>query len=270
MAHPDGNDAIVNISGCVYDGRLLTNNGTNSCGGFVGWHSAKTINVSNSLYVPSGSIPSGWTAITNGATFVRGNNSATDATCYFTEIMSTAQGTHAIANATAPANLGSLVQDYGMVTAYENSLLVDGTYYVAYNPSGTGAENDPYIISNNDDWLTFAAYVNGGNNFSGKFVKLTADISVSEMAGTSETNSFQGTFLGDGHTLTFTKGSTVPPSVTSRRRAASTPRRSSPPVLSPIATARQPSRTATSVSTSIADTPLPAPTAASWPCRKAM
>ena len=206
VAHPDGNDAIVNISGCVYDGRLLTNNGTNSCGGFVGWHSAKTINVSNSLYVPSGSIPSGWTAITNGATFVHGNNSATDATCYFTEIMSTAQGTHAIANATAPANLGSLVQDYGMVTAYENSLLVDGTYYVAYNPSGTGAENDPYIISNNDDWLTFAAYVNGGNNFSGKFVKLTADISVSEMAGTSETNSFQGTFLGNGHTLTFTKG----------------------------------------------------------------
>jgi hypothetical protein len=33
--------------------------------------------------------------------------------------------------ATAPANLGSLVEDYGMVKAYQNGILYDGKYYVA-------------------------------------------------------------------------------------------------------------------------------------------
>ena len=37
----------------------------------------------------------------------------------------------AVATATAPANLGSLVEDYGMVEAYANGILVGGTYYVA-------------------------------------------------------------------------------------------------------------------------------------------
>jgi len=37
----------------------------------------------------------------------------------------------AYTTATAPANLGSLVEDYGMVKAYANGILVGGTYYVA-------------------------------------------------------------------------------------------------------------------------------------------
>jgi hypothetical protein len=37
----------------------------------------------------------------------------------------------AYAFTTAPANLGELVKDYGMVKAYANGILVDGTYYVA-------------------------------------------------------------------------------------------------------------------------------------------
>ena len=71
------------------------------------------------------------------------------------------------------------------------------------NLSGTGTENDPYLIGSTDDWNNFAAVVSGGNTFSGKFVKLTSDISVSTMAGASDANSFQGTFDGDGHTLTL-------------------------------------------------------------------
>ena len=47
--------------------------------------------------------------------------------------------------------------------------------------------------------------------FSGQFVKIDADISVSTMAGTSDANSFQGTFDGDGQTLTFTKGTDAEP-----------------------------------------------------------
>ena len=64
-----------------------------------------------------------------------------------------------------------------------------------------------YTIGNETDWATFCSDVNNGTeNYSGKYVQLIANISVSEMVGTSS-HMFQGTFLGDGvHTLTFTKG----------------------------------------------------------------
>ena len=80
--------------------------------------------------------------------------------------------------------------------------------YVYTTLAGTGSEADPYIIGSTDNWNSFASYVNGGgNNYSGKFLKLTDDITVTDMVGTSETVSFQGTFLGNNKTLTFTKGS---------------------------------------------------------------
>jgi len=67
---------------------------------------------------------------------------------------------------------------------------------------GKGIEDTPFIVSSTDDWNEFANYVNGGYAFSGNFVKLGANVSVSTMAGTSDANSFQGTFDGDGHKLT--------------------------------------------------------------------
>jgi len=82
---------------------------------------------------------------------------------------------------------------------------------VAWPTQGTGIEGNPFIISSTDDWNGFANAVTGGCTFSGQFVKLDADISVSTMAGTSTDNSFQGTFDGDNHTLTFTKGSVSEP-----------------------------------------------------------
>ncbi len=80
----------TNIEGCVFNGRLLTTSGTNSCGGFVGWHGGATVSISNSLYAPS-SIPTGWTTITDGATFVRGGSPTID-NCYYTATMGAAQG----------------------------------------------------------------------------------------------------------------------------------------------------------------------------------
>jgi len=76
---------------------------------------------------------------------------------------------------------------------------------------GTGTADDPYVIDNADKWNYFANSVNNGYTFSGNFVKLGDDISVSTMAGTSDANSFQGTFDGDGNTLTFTKGKSQEP-----------------------------------------------------------
>ena len=60
------------------------------------------------------------------------------------------------------------------------------------------------VIKSTSDWNTFASAVNGGNDYRGKFVVLNADITVTDMVGTSS-NKFKGTFDGNGHTLNFTK-----------------------------------------------------------------
>ena len=77
-----------------------------------------------------------------------------------------------------------------------------------YGLPGGGTEENPYTISSSDDWNKFASGVYGGNDYSGKVVKLTADISVSQKVGTITGNvpgnAFCGTFLGDGHTITAT------------------------------------------------------------------
>ena len=77
-----------------------------------------------------------------------------------------------------------------------------------YGLPGGGTEENPYTISSSDDWNKFASGVYGGNDYSGKVVRLTADISVSQKVGTITGNvpgnAFCGTFLGDGHTITAT------------------------------------------------------------------
>ena len=73
--------------------------------------------------------------------------------------------------------------------------------------SGSGTTQDPYLITNNADWITFAQSVADGTTYEGQTVKLTADIAANVMAGshTSETDyhAFSGTFDGDGHTITL-------------------------------------------------------------------
>ena len=210
IALPEGN---ISFTGCVYTGRLLTTKDTNNCGGFVAWHNSKTFNFTHSLYAPDTTAPAdGETTITAGcATFVRGGSPANGSTCYYTETMGTEQGSKVIVLASAPSNFGSMVQDYGTVKVYDNGLLVAGRYYVACDIAGTGTEGNPYTIGSTGDWNTLASYVGYGHTFSGQFVKLGGDISVETMVGTGDTNSFQGTFDGGSHTLTFTKGTSAEP-----------------------------------------------------------
>ena len=74
-----------------------------------------------------------------------------------------------------------------------------------------GTQDDPYTIATTAEWDEFANFVNHGINYSGKYLKLGSDISVSTMVGVSDDKSFQGTFDGKSHTLTFTKGSSSAP-----------------------------------------------------------
>ena len=73
--------------------------------------------------------------------------------------------------------------------------------------TGSGTTDDPYLISSDAGWNTFAQSVTNGTTYAGQTVKLTADITATVMAGmhTSETNyhAFSGTFDGDGHTITL-------------------------------------------------------------------
>ena len=86
--------------------------------------------------------------------------------------------------------------------------------------NGSGTEADPYQISSVEDWNTFAAAVNGGHDYSGEFVKLTANIGTAENPVTQMVGdlvdavyySFKGTFDGDNHTLTFHYNYTEPSS----------------------------------------------------------
>lgn len=68
--------------------------------------------------------------------------------------------------------------------------------------AGSGTENNPYLISSTDDWLLFGELINRDTDYSGEFVKLAKDISVTTWVGTREDRPFSGTFDGGRHTLT--------------------------------------------------------------------
>lgn len=86
------------------------------------------------------------------------------------------------------------------------------TNNITVNPSlsGFGTSESPYTVGSTADWDLFASKVNSGtNNYSGKYVKLTANITVSETVGQRDGNPFSGIFLGDGHTITANISSTT-------------------------------------------------------------
>ena len=129
-----GSGNTITIDGCVFDGSFATTNGTINCGGFIGWVTYNKPTITNSLMAPA-SVAAGMLSNTF-ARWYTGNEGIYEPTitnCYYvaTTNLPTDQGTEAVATATAPANLGSLVEDYGMVKAYANGILVGGTYYVA-------------------------------------------------------------------------------------------------------------------------------------------
>ena len=88
----------------------------------------------------------------------------------------------------------------------------DMTLYAGWNLEvqglqGSGTDEDPYLINNNDDWSFFVQSITIGITYTGQTVKLTADIAATVMAGLHTNNSnylaFSGTFDGDGHTITL-------------------------------------------------------------------
>lgn len=73
--------------------------------------------------------------------------------------------------------------------------------------SGSGTAESPYLITSANDWNNIFANEANATTYwaSGVYVQLDANISVTNMVGTSG-NKYQGTFDGNWHTLTFNKG----------------------------------------------------------------
>ena len=143
------NRGKLNITGCLFDGKLLTTNGTKNCGGFVGWHEGGTTNISNSVYAPA-ALASGETEVLAGvvnnhpsATFGRDAvNSITN--CYYARALGTAQGKapltvsggeHVTVSAVSPVGSPTSSDGYNGVysvsgiTAYAKGIKLGGTFY---------------------------------------------------------------------------------------------------------------------------------------------
>ena len=132
-------------------------------------------------------------------------------------------GVDAITNGYCTAEISpSPVQAVG---TYTLTITPDNTkgYYGSYTKTfkvvklnGDGSSEHPYEIASTDDWNCLAVYVNdNGESFSGKYVHLTNDITVSTMVGTPE-HPFSGDFSGlkgqyAANTLTFNYGTSANP-----------------------------------------------------------
>jgi hypothetical protein len=77
--------------------------------------------------------------------------------------------------------------------------------------SGSGTAADPYIINSTAGWDLLAENVNKGETYSGQYFQLGGHIEVTKMVGSSEAKSFQGTFDGQGFTLTMSYGTSEQP-----------------------------------------------------------
>ena len=100
----------------------------------------------------------------------------------------------------------SVEQVHGNIVMLPDGQIINISDIVRALPPGYGTEDNPYIISNENDWNIFAESVNTGYSYAGEFIKLDADIYVSQTVGKwkseTEYSPFSGTFDGDGHTIT--------------------------------------------------------------------
>ena len=130
----------LNISGCVFDGKLLTTIGTTDCGGFVGWRSNGSLNISNSLYAPA-TIADDETEVlpddvgnNPSATFARNWTMPANSNNYYTRTLGTLQGKQRLSitagNYVTVANAGTAtVYATSGITTYGTGIKYDDVLY---------------------------------------------------------------------------------------------------------------------------------------------
>lgn len=192
------------LKNCLFDGKLLTTNGTTNCGGFVGWRD-NNLTVECCLYAPS-AVDAGetWIGTANSCTFSRNGITYQQNTNYYTTAFGTEQG-----------NAVGSMDNAALATALGAGWTVSGNKVVPvmtpHALSGNGSWQSPWLVASVTDWNNLAYNVNTiGDSYSDQFFKMTADVTVSDIVGTASI-SFCGSFDGDGHTLTFNKGTSGSP-----------------------------------------------------------
>ena len=74
--------------------------------------------------------------------------------------------------------------------------------------SGSGTSGDPYLISTTSELEEVISNVDSGSNdYNGKYLKLTDDISIT-IGSTTNAKTFRGHLDGDGHTITLSTSAT--------------------------------------------------------------
>ena len=207
-------NSTLNISNTVYCGAI--SNSGNYVGGFQGWSDGNTVNLSNCLF--TGSYEGGGVfhpmavSYRNAATTATVNNAFYSVTPTLTDAQFiAANGTKTVGVTDIPATLGSEVETLNFMTVYEGGILFDGLYYAS--PVLSTDSDGAFVINNASEWEYFCEDLldnDTWNRFSGKTVKLGADISVTRMAG-SASHDFCGTFDGNHKTITFNYGSEAEP-----------------------------------------------------------
>jgi len=149
VAWSRASEYTIAFTGCLFDGKLLQQNGSGSYnGGFIGWTGAtKTVTITNSLCAPAPLADGETMASSNSATFARGWNATTKATnSYYTAAIGDAQGkaTHTVA-ADADVTIGAIALT-GTATQYTVSGIT------AY--SGGGLQRGQTLYYGSDDQLS--------------------------------------------------------------------------------------------------------------------
>ena len=130
----------IAFEGCLFDGKLLQQNGTGVSGGcFVGWKGdAKTVNINNCLVAPATLAEGESMASSGSATFCRQHNDQLPAeikNSYYTTAFDADQGTqvHSIkaGKGVSVAMAGNVIKKYETsgITFYDTGIMCDGKLY---------------------------------------------------------------------------------------------------------------------------------------------
>ena len=172
---PDWSNAHLTIEGCVYDGKIVTTNGTTLCGGFVGYTSYGSLTINNSIYAPA-TAATGETAVNSEYTFYRYNakhpGSLTVTNSYYMQTLGFAQGKKACSIG-FPPEVDITVVPTGDATEYNVSGITGyaGNQCVKYNGVVYAGNKDVVKLTFTHNYVgcTVKNYrVQGGNaTFSG-------------------------------------------------------------------------------------------------------
>ena len=113
--------------------------------------------------------------------------------------------TYAVGKITLAAKTGYKISgDMNLTVSGAATVTVTSTSYWGVTDGADGSAEKPFLISTVDDLQFLAEYVNGGKDCAGLNFKLNADFNLNDVSLTSignESNSFKGTFDGDGHKI---------------------------------------------------------------------